>query len=139
MLCIAIELGIKKLIIRGDSQFVVKQVNKDYQSPLMEEGGKLEEKFDGLQTKHVPRVENSIADHLSKCAAQKLPLEPGTFVLYLTQPTVCLSSLARKRRKLNTRKHFSAELPGAAGGKAVGRNPVLEEDPHSCGIPGSCH
>ena len=33
---IAVELGIKKLIIQGDSQLVVRQVNKDYQSPLME-------------------------------------------------------------------------------------------------------
>ena len=33
---IVAELGIKKLIIRGDSQLVVRQVNKDYQSPLME-------------------------------------------------------------------------------------------------------
>ena len=32
---IATDLGIKKLIVRGDSQLVVKQVNKDYQSPLM--------------------------------------------------------------------------------------------------------
>ncbi|MGS2953841.1 reverse transcriptase-like protein, partial [Escherichia coli] len=32
---IAVELGIKKLIIRGDSPLVVRQVNKDYQSPLM--------------------------------------------------------------------------------------------------------
>ena len=35
-LIIAVELGIKKLIIRRDSQLIVKQVNKDYQSPLME-------------------------------------------------------------------------------------------------------
>jgi hypothetical protein len=33
---IVVDLGIKRLIIRGDSQLVVKQVNKDYQSPLME-------------------------------------------------------------------------------------------------------
>ena len=33
---IAAELGIKKLIIQGDSHLVVRQVNKDYQSPLME-------------------------------------------------------------------------------------------------------
>ena len=54
---IIVELGIKKLIIRGDSQLVVRQVNKDYQSPLMEayveEVRKLEEHFDGLQTEHV--------------------------------------------------------------------------------------
>ena len=49
---IAIELGIRKLIIRGDSQLVVKQVNKDYQFPLMqayvEEVRKLEGHFDKL-------------------------------------------------------------------------------------------
>ena len=33
---IVAKLGIKKLIIRGDSKLVVRQVNKDYQSPLME-------------------------------------------------------------------------------------------------------
>ena len=32
---IAADLGVKKLIVRGDSQLVVRQVNKDYQSPLM--------------------------------------------------------------------------------------------------------
>src|SRR5215216_2001175 len=83
---IAIELEIKKLIIRGDSQLVVRQVNKDYQSPLMEayveEVRRLEEHFDGLQTERIPRAENSVADHPSKCAAQKLPVEPGTFVLH---------------------------------------------------------
>ena len=67
------DLGIRKLIVCGDSQLVVKQVNKDYQSPLMEayveEVRKLEEDFDGLQTEHIPCAENSIADHLSKCAA----------------------------------------------------------------------
>jgi ribonuclease HI len=89
---IAVDLGIRKLIIRGDSQLIVKQVNKDYQSPLMEayveEVRKLEEHFDGLQTEHIPRAENSIADHLLQCATQKLPVEPETFVLHLTQPSV---------------------------------------------------
>ena len=69
---IATELGIRKLIIRGDSQLVVRQFNKDYQIPLMEayveEVRRLEEHFDGLQIEHVTRAENNIADHLSKCA-----------------------------------------------------------------------
>ena len=55
---IAVDLGIRKLIVRGDSQLVVKQVNKDYQGPLLEayvdEVRKLEECFDGLQAEHVP-------------------------------------------------------------------------------------
>ena len=57
---IAADLGIKKIIVRGDSQLVVRQVNKDYQSPLMEayvdEVRKLEERFDGMQAEHVPRA-----------------------------------------------------------------------------------
>ena len=55
---IAADLGIKKLIVRGDSQLVVKQVNKDYQSTLMkayvDEVRKLEERFDGIQAEHIP-------------------------------------------------------------------------------------
>ena len=93
---IAADLGVKKLIVRGDSQLVVRQVNKDYQSPLMEayvdEVRKLEERFDGIQVEHVPRMENDIADYLSKRAAFKLLMEPGTFLLRLTQPSVELSN-----------------------------------------------
>ena len=52
---------------------VVRQINKDYQSPLMEayveEVRRLEEHFEGLQTEHVPRAEKNIAVYLSKCAA----------------------------------------------------------------------
>ncbi|XP_040245503.1 uncharacterized protein [Aegilops tauschii subsp. strangulata] len=50
---IAADLGVRKLIVRGDSQLVVRQINKDYQSPLMEaymdEVRELEERFDGIQ------------------------------------------------------------------------------------------
>ena len=55
---IVVDLGVKNLIVRGDSQLVVRQINKDYQSPLMEayvdEVRKLEERFDGIQAEHVP-------------------------------------------------------------------------------------
>ena len=47
----------------------------------VDEVRKLEERFDGIQAEHVPRVEKGIADYLSKRAAFKLPVEPGTFVL----------------------------------------------------------
>ena len=93
---IAADLGIRKLIVRGDSQLVVRQVNKNYQSPLMEayvdEVRKLEEHFDGLRMEHVPRAQNYIADGLSKCAALKLHVEPGIFVPKLTRPSVAPST-----------------------------------------------
>ena len=115
---IAADLGIRKLIVRGDSQLVVKQVNKDYQSPLMEtyvdEVRKLEDLFDRIQAEHVPQAENGIADYLSKRAALKLLVEPGTFVLRLTQPSAEPSAEQNKRRKSGPGKYFPAELPGAA-------------------------
>ena len=65
---IAVDLGIKKLIIRGDSQLVIRQVIKDYQSPLMEayidEVRKLEEHFDGIHAEYVPPAENDIAEYV---------------------------------------------------------------------------
>ena len=104
---------------------MARHVNKDYQSPLMEayikEVRRLEEHFDGLQTEHVPRAENSIADHLPKCDAQKLPVEPGTFVLHLTQPSVSPAIMARKRRKLDYGKPLPVE-PSAPGRDPAGNN-----------------
>ena len=45
-------LGIKQLVVRGDSQLVVNQVNKEYDCPLMaayvDEVHKLEHQFKGL-------------------------------------------------------------------------------------------
>ena len=105
---------------------MVRQVNKDYQSPLMEaymeEVRRLEEHFDGLQTEHVPRAENSIADHLSKCAAQKLPVETGTFILHFTQPFVSPATMAWKRRKMDSGKPLPVE-PSAPGRDPAGNNP----------------
>ena len=76
---------------------------------------KLEERFDDIQAEHVPRAENDIADYLSKHAALKLPVEPGTFVLQLTQPSVDPPTEQNKRRKSGPGKYFPAEHPGAAG------------------------
>ena len=88
---------------------------------------KLEERFDGIQAEHIPRVENDIADYLSKRAAFKLPVEPGTFLLRLTQPSVEPSTEQNKRRKLGPGKYFPAEPPGAAGkGVAVDPEPAEE-------------
>ena len=121
---IAADLRIKKLIVRGDSQLVIKQVNKDYHRPLMkayvDEVRKLEERFDGIQAEYVPRAENDIADYLSKRAALKLPVEPGTFVLQLSQPSVDPSTEQNKRRKSGPGKYFPAELPGSAGKDVAG-------------------
>jgi hypothetical protein len=42
-----------------------------------------------------------------------MPVEPGTFVLHLTQPSVIPSRLAKKRKQ-DVGGYFPAELPAAA-------------------------
>jgi hypothetical protein len=74
----------------------------------VDEVRKLEECFDGIQAEH-------IADYLSKRAAFKLPVELGTFLLWLTQPSVEPSIEQNKRRNSGPGKYFPAEPPGVAG------------------------
>ena len=61
VLRIAIELGIQRLDIRGDSQLVVNQVMKESSchntkmATYCREVRWLEDKFDGLELNHIPR------------------------------------------------------------------------------------
>ena len=60
-------------------------------------------------------MENDLANYMSKRAALKLPVDSGTFVLRLTQPSIEPSIEQNKRRKSGPDKYFPTELPGAAG------------------------
>ena len=76
---IAIELGATRLYVRGDSELVVDQVMKESscKSPLMtaycQEVRKLEDKFQGIELRHVPRRGSDAADFLAKLAARQDP------------------------------------------------------------------
>ena len=71
-------------------------------------------------------MENDVADYLSKRATLKLPVDPGTFVLQLTQPSVEPSTGQNKRRKLRPGKYFPTKHPGAAGENiAVDAEPAM--------------
>lgn len=81
---ITIELGIKHLEVRGDSQLVVNQVMKesscssDAMAAYCTEVRKLEGKFDGLELRHVLRKFNDVADTLAKMASAREPVYNGT-------------------------------------------------------------
>jgi ribonuclease HI len=74
-LCIAIELRIRWLDIRGNLHLVVGQVMKgsSCHDPKMaaycQEVRKLEDKFNGLELSHIPRWLNEAADELAKMAS----------------------------------------------------------------------
>ena len=78
----AIGLGIGKIIVKGDSQLVIKQVNKEYACPQMapyvKEVWKLQRRFSSFRAAYVPREENTSADELSQLASKREPVPPGS-------------------------------------------------------------
>jgi ribonuclease HI len=71
-------LGIKHLIVKGDSQLVVNFSNKTYtpkdehMAAYLEEHRKMEKRFQGLELKHIPRGENVEAEKITKRASHRL-------------------------------------------------------------------
>jgi ribonuclease HI len=71
-LCIAVSLGIKRLLAFDDSKVIIEQVNKewDFVKDTMDayctEILKLEGHFEGIEFQHVPQNNNVAADVLSK-------------------------------------------------------------------------
>nr|ABF96096.1 transposon protein, putative, unclassified [Oryza sativa Japonica Group] len=90
----AAALGVKRLIVKGDSELVANQVHKDYKcsnpelSKYLVEVRKLEKRFDGIEVRHVYRKDNIKPDDLARRASKREPLEPGTFLDIPTKPSV---------------------------------------------------
>ena len=91
---LAVSLGIKRLLVYGDSLLVVQQVNKecdinkDTMDANVEEIRKLKNKFSGLEIHHVDRDNNVGADVLSKLGSTRAAIPPGVFVHELHHPSV---------------------------------------------------
>jgi ribonuclease HI len=93
-LCLAISLGIKRLLVYGESAVVINQVNKswDRNKENMDayclELRKLENKFYGLKFHHVVRDNNVAADVLSKLGSTRAQVPTGVFVHELHAPSI---------------------------------------------------
>jgi ribonuclease HI len=93
---IAIEIGVKRLDMRGDSQLVIDQVmkNASCHDDKMEAYCKvvraLEDKFYGIELNHVPRRYNEEADELAKIASGRITVPPNVFARDIAQPSVTL-------------------------------------------------
>jgi ribonuclease HI len=89
---IAIELGVRHLDARGDSQLVIDQVmkNSHCRDPKMEaycdEVRRLVDKFYGLN--HIARRYNETADELAKIASGRTTVPPDVFSRDLHQPSI---------------------------------------------------
>lgn len=74
----ALELGAKEVLVRSDSQLLVRQLNGQYKvkapgiKPLVGEAKALLDRFDRVSIEHVPREENKEADKLANEALDRL-------------------------------------------------------------------
>jgi ribonuclease HI len=93
---IAIETGIKRLDVRGDSQLMIDQVMKnaschdDKMEAYCKAVRALEDKFYGIELNHVPHRYNEEADELAKIALGRITVPPNVFARDVAQPSVTL-------------------------------------------------
>jgi ribonuclease HI len=98
---IAVELGVRHLDVRGDSQLMIDQVMKtsSCRDPKMEayceEVRRLENKFHGLELNHIARKYNEAANELAKIASNRTMVPPDVFAKDLQQPSIDLGSEGR--------------------------------------------
>lgn len=66
----ALERGVARVVVRGDSELVVKQINGEYSvnseelRPLYEKVQRMASEFDSFEIRHVARGKNNRADSL---------------------------------------------------------------------------
>ncbi|CAN6363388.1 unnamed protein product [Urochloa humidicola] len=115
---IASKLEIRLLEIRGDSQLVVDQVMKesDCRSDAMiaynAEARKLEQKFNGLELKHISRCLNETTDELVKMASGREPIPPSILSDDQYEPSIHSS-----KRKRNDTGSGGYDRPRATNGQ----------------------
>jgi hypothetical protein len=123
VLKIAIETGIKRLDVHGDSQLVIDQVmkNASCHDDKMEAYCKavcaFEDKFYGIELNHVPRRYNEEADELAKIALGQVTVPPNVFARDIAQPSVNLEPCPS-----------SHEEPSGASSSPTGTE-SMDEDP----------
>ena len=120
----AVALGVKRLIIKGDSQLLINFSNKVYEpkdehmEAYLAEVQRMEKQLWGLEFQHVPRGTNQEADYIAKRASRQLPQDPGVFEERLFKPLAApsLSSTTQPREELPQSPASGAPACGPASG-----------------------
>jgi ribonuclease HI len=93
-LWLAKELGIRWLLIQGDSQLMAKQVQKKYDcnddkmANYLIEVRRMKKFFDGFEVRYVPRLDNQSADHLAWIASSRVPISSDVIIEKLTKRSI---------------------------------------------------
>jgi ribonuclease HI len=89
----ALSLGVRQLLVKGDSQLIIKQVkgecscNDPQLVAYLLHVQKLEKDFEDLDLQHVPHANSAVADGLSTKASTWAPVPEGVFEWRLQRPT----------------------------------------------------
>jgi ribonuclease HI len=117
---IAVELGVRRLDTRGDSQLVIDQVIKNSHcrdrkmEAYCDEVRRLEDKFYGLELNHVARRYNETADELAKIASGRTTVPPNVFSKDIYRPSVKLNDAPEPEGT-----SAQPKVPSAAEGEAL--------------------
>jgi hypothetical protein len=117
---IAVELGVRRLDARGDSQLVIDQVMKNSHcrdrkmEAYCDEVRRLKDKFYGLELNHVAQWYNETADELAKIASGRTTVPPNVFSRDIYQPSVKLDDALEPEET-----SAQPEVPSAAEGEAL--------------------
>jgi ribonuclease HI len=117
---IAVELGVRRLDARGDSQLVIDQVMKNSHchdrkmEAYYDEVRRLEDKLYGLELNHVARRYNETADELAKIASGQTTAPPNVFSRDIYQSSVKLDDAPKPEGT-----SAQPEVPSAAKGEAL--------------------
>jgi ribonuclease HI len=117
---IAVELGVRRLDARGDSQLVIDQVMKNSHcrnrkmEAYCDEVRCLEDKFYGLELNHVALRYNETADELAKIASGRATVPPNVFSKDIYQPSVQINDTPDPEEAL-----AQPEVPTTVEGEAL--------------------
>jgi len=99
---LAVELGVKRLYVHGDSALVINQLNKEWDTThekmdlYCKEIRKWESNFYGIEYIHVVRDRNQAADALSKIGSSRAQIPQGIFVQDIYTPSVGIDLVERQ-------------------------------------------
>jgi ribonuclease HI len=117
---IAVELGVRRLDARGDSQLVIDQVMKNSHcrdrkmEAYCDKVRRLEDKFYGLELNHVARQYNKTADELAKIASGWTTVPSNVFSRDIYQPSIKIDDTPKPEGT-----SAQPEVPSAAEGEAL--------------------
>jgi ribonuclease HI len=115
---IAVELGVRRLDARGDSELVINQVMKNAHcrdqkmEAYCDEVRRSEDKFYGLKLNHVARWYNKTADELAKIASGRTTVPPDVFSRDIYQPSIKINNAPEPEET-----SAQPEVPSAAEGE----------------------